>query len=270
MLAKYLLVARDIPYTSSVRQENLRREGPFRFEKLPGEIRNNIYRYLAMADCHLRELTGKLPDFYETQMLLLNREINAEASAIWLATPLRIRIDEADVACYDHRIHKLSNRLRCKSFILDLSLADRSKLSPIGSSGPNQRASPFSLRNEFLLGILHRISLQIGKISMLEYFRLESKRLLYFKGGRPFQGTRKLFPDAYYDCLKQFIRGIRKVEIEGDLDQKRRQILEVAMTSPRNMIIPVSTEKDLFQTIKQHQCACMRLASEGYEVWWFE
>ena len=270
MLADILQMARNDPHTANEKNANFRQQGIFQFEDLPGEIRNTVYRNLVIPNRHFRELTGHVSDFYETQTLLLNHKIKTEASAIWWATPLRICIEEADVAFYDPRLHKLSSRLRCRSLTINLSLADRSKLVRIGSPMTDMRMAPFPIRDEFLMGMLHRLCFQISKISVLENLKLESKRLLCFKEGRPSQGLRKLFPDIYFDCFKQFIKGLRKVEIEGDLNQKSCRSLEVAMTSQRSRVTPVFTEADLFQIIKQHQCACMRLASEGHDVWWLK
>ena len=270
ILAELLIRRNDDFCANTVEQIVPRGHGTMPFDHLPGEIRNKIYRYLVTPSRCVYELSGHRSDFYESQMLLLNHKINKEVLAVWCTIPLQIHIGEEDVALYEPSTHMVSSRLLCERLTVAFSLADDRKLVQCDLNVVGKRSPRHALGDEYLLGMIHRLSFQISQLCKLQEFGLSSSRLaLLGSHHSPAQPARMLFPDQYFECFK-LIRGLRRVDLEGDLDQGTVRHLKQLMTEPKNSVSPAISEEDLFDAIKQHQCLCMRIDFNGFQVSWLE
>ncbi|KAL9104195.1 MAG: hypothetical protein Q9163_000847 [Psora crenata] len=229
-----------------MRNVNARQGGIFEFTKLPGEIKNKIYSDLLRPYRHLCELTGRPRDFIEPNLLHLNKAINVEASSILFESVVTVCIGPADTILYRPALHTLAGASRFKRLAVDIDL-----------NGPATQYPRASEKTGRLLEVIHRASVQISKLPCLRELTLKAHwpewDWLWLNG---VQYPLDICPDSYLKCF-YVVKGLERVNIEGDLNKDLAMELKQSMTKPDKPADASFTLDDLFKKLVQNRCMCM-------------
>lgn len=191
---------------------------------------------------NLKDLSGKTSDWFNPAIFCTSHQLYSESSSAIYMQQITVLVDPMAVACCRKGLHKLPEKARFRRCWIDIDMSDPrlTEGRTINHTiwGDTISAGVFHLLVEDLkrMDFLEELSLSCNRATGL----LDTYEMHYFK----------VFGDDRMDCFRK-LKGLKRVVIEGDLDQLYVAELLNEMNKP-----PIDfTTRRWRKTILKSQCS---------------